>query len=65
MSTDQISDYDGCVREYHASRARYIRTVTADTEKRLMETYAKRRDPIKLEITTSARSRRCVSKRAR
>ncbi|HEV8022650.1 MAG TPA: hypothetical protein VGP41_15355 [Candidatus Lustribacter sp.] len=56
MSTDQAkgntaNDYDAAVREYHASRARYIRSVTADTEKQLMETVAKRRDPIKDEIT--------------
>lgn len=51
MSTDQVSDYDASVREYHASRARYIRTVTSDTEKRLMETVAKRREPIKTELT--------------
>ena len=43
-------DHDASVREYHASRARYIRTVTADTEKKLMETVAQRRDPIKTEI---------------
>jgi hypothetical protein len=61
VSTDQqVSDYDASVREYHASRARYIRTVTNDTEKKLMETVAKRRDPIKEEInnlTALARSR--------
>ena len=52
MNTDQkVSDYDSAVREYHASRARYIRSVTADTEKQLMETVAKRREPIKEEIT--------------
>ena len=53
MSTDQqtgASEYDASVREYHASRARYIRTVTTDTEKKLMETVAKRRDPLKEEI---------------
>jgi hypothetical protein len=55
VSTDQVSDarvpdYDASVREYHASRARYIRTVTADTEKKLMETVAKRREPLKEEI---------------
>ena len=56
MSTDQhvsdgkVPDYDASVREYHASRARYIRSVTADTEKNLMETVAKRRDPLKEEI---------------
>lgn len=53
MSTDrQSSDYDAAVSEYHASRARYIRTVTADTEKKLFETVAKRRDPLKDEITS-------------
>ena len=51
MSTEQIADYDASVREYHASRARYIRTVTSDTEKQLMETVAKRRDPLKEELT--------------
>jgi len=53
VSTDQqtgASEYDASVREYHASRARYIRTVTTDTEKKLMETVAKRRDPLKEEI---------------
>ncbi len=54
MSTQQTtthqSDYDAAMREYHASRARYIRTVTADTEKQLMDTVAKRRDPIKDEL---------------
>jgi len=57
VSTDFVgdgtgaSDYDGAVAEYHASRARYIRTVTADTEKKLMEAAAKRREPIIEEIT--------------
>jgi hypothetical protein len=56
VSTDQVSDaklpdYDSTVREYHASRARYIRTVTNDTEKKLFETVSKRRDPLKEEIT--------------
>jgi hypothetical protein len=55
VSTEQTathqSDYDAAMREYHASRARYIRTVTADTEKQLMDTVAKRRDPIKDELT--------------
>jgi hypothetical protein len=53
VSTDQqsgASEYDASVREYHASRARYIRTVTTDTEKKLMETVANRRDPLKEEI---------------
>jgi hypothetical protein len=66
VSTDQhvsdarVPDYDASVREYHASRARYIRTVTTDTEKKLMETVAKRRDPLKEEInnlSSLARSR--------
>jgi hypothetical protein len=61
VSADQrIGDYDASVREYHASRARYIRSVTADTEKKLLETVAKRRDPLKEEInnlTALARSR--------
>lgn len=53
MSTNQqtgASEYDASVREYHASRARYIRTVTTDTEKKLLDTVAKRRDPLKEEI---------------
>jgi hypothetical protein len=53
VSTDQqtgAGEYDASVREYHASRARYIRTVTNDTEKKLLETVAKRRDPLKEEI---------------
>jgi hypothetical protein len=55
VSTDQqISDYDVSVREYHASRARYIRTVTADTEKKLWETVAQRRDPLREEINNLA-----------
>jgi hypothetical protein len=65
VSTDQIGDakvpdYDASVNEYHASRARYIRSVTADTEKKLLETVAKRRDPLKEEInnlTSLARAR--------
>jgi len=51
VSTDHVSDYDASVQEYHASRARYIRTVMADTEKKLMEAAAKRREPLKEEIT--------------
>ena len=55
MSADKVNDprvpdYDAAVREYHASRARYIRSVTADTEQKLMETVAKRREPLKEEI---------------
>jgi hypothetical protein len=65
VTTDQISDakvpdYHASVNEYHASRARYIRSVTADTEKKLLETVAKRRDPLKEEInnlTSLARAR--------
>lgn len=57
MSTDSaqnngaVSEYDAAVKEYHASRARYIRTVTSDTERILRETVAKRRDPLTREIT--------------
>jgi hypothetical protein len=53
VSTDPKSganDYDASVREYHASRARYIHTMTNDAEKKLMDTVAKRRDPLKEEI---------------
>lgn len=66
MNTDRINDgsetpdRDDSVAQYHASRARYVRTVTADTEKRLLETVAKRRDPLKEEIanlSSLARSR--------
>jgi hypothetical protein len=45
------SEYEAAVREYHASRARYIRTVTSDTERILREAVAKRRDPLMREIT--------------
>jgi hypothetical protein len=44
-------EYDASVKEYHFSRARYIRAVTSDTEKKLMESVAKRRDPLQEEIT--------------
>jgi hypothetical protein len=66
MSTERADeakgalDYDATVAEYHASRARYIRTVTADTEKKLLDAVAKRREPINQEIaslTTLARAR--------
>ena len=43
-------DYDTTVTEYHSSRARYIRTVTSGVEKRLVETVAKRREPLMQEI---------------
>lgn len=42
--------YDATVAEYHASRARYIRTVTSDVEKRYMATLGKRREPLMEEI---------------
>jgi hypothetical protein len=48
----EAPDRDDSVAQYHASRARYIRSVTADTEKRLHETVAKRRDPLKEEIAS-------------
>jgi len=51
---------DASVAEYHASRARYIRTVTSDVEKRYMETLGKRRVPLMDEInnlTALARDR--------
>lgn len=44
-------DYDATVAEYHASRARYIRTILAGVEQRLMETVGKRRGPLVDEIT--------------
>jgi hypothetical protein len=50
VSDARVPDYDASVREYHASRARYNHTVTSDTEKKLMETVAKRREPLKDEI---------------
>jgi hypothetical protein len=43
-------DADSSVAEYHASRARYIRTVTSDAEKRLMETIGKRREHLTEEM---------------
>ena len=52
--------HDATVAEYHASRARYIRTVTSDVEKRYMETLGKRREPLMEEInnlTALARAR--------
>jgi hypothetical protein len=59
VSTDPVApadakdshDFDASVREYHFSRARYIRTVTLDTEKKLRESVAKRREPLQEEIT--------------
>jgi hypothetical protein len=44
-------DYDAAVAEYHASRARYIRTIMAGVEQRVMETIGKRRGPLMEEIT--------------
>jgi hypothetical protein len=59
VSTDPVApadpkdapDFDASVKEYHFSRARYIRTVTTDTEKKLRESVAKRREPLQEEIT--------------
>ena len=45
------SEVEAAVSEYHSSRARYIRTVTSDVEKRLMESIGKRRAPLMEEIT--------------
>jgi hypothetical protein len=55
MSTEdgagkRFNEVEVAIGEYHASRARYIRTVTADTEKKLLETVAKRREPILEEL---------------
>jgi hypothetical protein len=47
----KLSEYDASVAEYHSSRARYIRTVTSDVERRIMETIGKRREPLMVEIT--------------
>ena len=44
------SEYDTAVKEYHASRARYIYTLTADAEKKLHEAVEKRRAPLSEEI---------------
>lgn len=43
-------DDDATLAEYQASRARYIRTITADVEQRVMATIGKRRAPLKEEI---------------
>src|SRR5271163_5129642 len=42
---------DGIIAEYHASRARFIRSVTADVEARLMAAVEKRRAPLVAEIS--------------
>lgn len=42
---------DPAIAEYHASRARYIRTITSGAEKRLLDTVGKRRDPLVEEIS--------------
>ncbi len=47
---ERTSDDAAAMAEYHASRARYIRTVTSDVEKRYMETLGKRRQPLMEEI---------------
>jgi hypothetical protein len=44
------SHYQSAVAEYHASRARYIRTVTSNVEQRFLETIGKRRDSLREEI---------------
>ena len=44
-------DSDVTVAQYHASRARYIRTVTSGVEQRLMESVGKRRRPLAEEIS--------------
>jgi hypothetical protein len=44
------SDYQSAISEYHASRARYIRTVTSNVEQRFLETIGKRRDSLREEI---------------
>lgn len=44
------SVYQSAVAEYQASRARYIRTVTAGVEQRFMETIGRRRDSLREEI---------------
>lgn len=46
-----VSEVEAATSEYHSSRARYIRTVTSDIEKRLIETIGKRRAPLMEEIT--------------
>ena len=43
-------DYDAAAAEYHASRARYIGTVTADAEERFTNSLGKRREPLIEEI---------------
>jgi hypothetical protein len=46
----RLPEYEASVAEYHSSRARYIRSVTSDVEKRIMETIGKRREPLVEEI---------------
>jgi hypothetical protein len=43
-------EYHAALAEYQASRARYIRTITTDAEKRLGETIGKRRESLREEI---------------
>ncbi len=45
-----VSEVEAATSEYHSSRARYIRTITSDVEKRLLETIGKRRAPLVEEI---------------
>lgn len=42
---------DGSIGEYHASRARFIRSVTADVQARLMASVEKRRAPLVTELS--------------
>jgi hypothetical protein len=41
---------DPSVAEYHSSRARYIRTITSDVERRINQTLGGRRDSLREEI---------------
>jgi hypothetical protein len=45
-----VSEVEAATSEYHSSRARYIRTITSDVEKRLLESIGKRRAPLMEEI---------------
>jgi len=49
--TNRGPDDDAELREYQASRARHIRSVTLGVEQRLRETVGKRRDPLMDEIS--------------
>lgn len=47
----EVDPYDAALAEYHASRARYIRSVTSGVETRLMASIGERRGPLLEEIT--------------